>query len=171
MERREAAAALGGIPKPIRGIESNTWDTYQAQWCLKSNCKGPKTMSKVSIVDDATDDIEETGAERRRFNRTDLLVRIEYSTIDEMFSEFTRDINEGGLFIETEKPRPTGTEVAMRFNLPGSKEPLQTTGRVAWVRSAADDEPAGMGIEFDELSDEDRVRINTMIRSLRNGPS
>jgi len=127
-------------------------------------------MSKVSIVDDPTNGSEDTGAERRRFNRTELLVRIEYSTIDEMFSEFTRDINEGGLFIETEKPRPTGTEVAMRFNLPGSGEPLQTVGRVAWVRSATDDGPAGMGIEFEELSDDDRVRINTMIRSLRNGP-
>lgn len=128
-------------------------------------------MSKVSIVDAGTDEAEAAGMERRRFNRTDLLVRIEYSTIDEIFSEFTRDINEGGLFIETEKPRPTGTEVAMRFNLPGSDDPLQTVGRVAWVRSAGTDAPAGMGIEFDELSQDDRTRINAMIRSLRNGPS
>ena len=59
----------------------------------------------------------------------------------------------------------------MRFNLPGSNDPLQTVGRVAWVRSATTDEPAGMGIEFDELSEEDRTRINAMIRSLRNGPN
>lgn len=128
-------------------------------------------MSKVSIVDAQTDEVEATGIERRRFNRTDLLVRIEYSTVDEIFSEFTRDINEGGLFIETEKPRPTGTEVAMRFNLPGNDDPLQTVGRVAWVRSADANSPAGMGIEFDELSNEDRTRINAMIRALRNGPS
>ncbi|MFT5441518.1 MAG: hypothetical protein ACI8W3_000559 [Myxococcota bacterium] len=122
-------------------------------------------MSKVSIEDG----YELSGVEQRRFDRTELLVRVEYSTVDEIFSEFTRDINEGGLFIETEKPRPTGTEVAMRFNLPGSPEPLQTVGRVVWVRSASNDMPAGMGIEFDELTDEDRVRINNMIRSLRNG--
>lgn len=128
-------------------------------------------MSKVSIVDAQTDEAEPLGIERRRFDRTDLLVRIEYSTIDEIFSEFTRDINEGGLFIETETPRATGTEVAMRFNLPGSSDPLQTVGRVAWVRSATTDAPAGMGIEFDELSEDDRTRINAMIRSLRNRPS
>ncbi len=121
-------------------------------------------MSKV-IIEFAEDD-----AERRRFGRSDMLVRVEYSTVDEIFSEFTRDINEGGLFIETEKPRPTGTEVAMRFNLPGNYEPLQTIGRVVWVRSASDQEPSGMGIEFDELSKQDRDRINQMIRSLRNGP-
>ncbi len=133
---------------------------------------GYRSMSKVSIEDaqTPTGEAELSDAERRRFDRRDLLVRIEYSTVDEIFSEFTRDINEGGLFIETEKPRPTGTEVAMRFNLPGNDEPLQTVGRVVWVRSASADEPAGMGIEFDELSDEDRGRINNMIRSLRNGP-
>lgn len=127
-------------------------------------------MSKVSI-EVAGEGALEDDAERRRFGRSDLLVRVEYSTIDEIFSEFTRDINEGGLFIETEKPRPTGTEVAMRFNLPGNNAPLQTIGRVVWVRSASDQIPAGMGIEFDELSSEDRDRIDSMIRSLRNGPS
>jgi uncharacterized protein (TIGR02266 family) len=121
-------------------------------------------MSKVSIE-------ESTAGERRRTERTDLLVRVEYSTVDEMFSEFTRDINDGGLFIETEKPRPAGTEVAMRFNLPGSDQPVQTVGRVVWVRSAGGDSPPGMGIEFDELTRDDRQQINDMIRSLRNGPS
>ncbi len=128
-------------------------------------------MSKVSIEDGWNGATDAAADERRRFGRSDLLVRVEYSTVDEIFSEFTRDINEGGLFIETEKPRPTGTEVAMRFNLPGNGEPLQTIGRVVWVRSASDQSPAGMGIEFDELSSEDRDRINTMIRSLRNGPN
>ena len=126
-------------------------------------------MPKVSI-EFAGDCAPEDDSERRRFGRSDLLVRVEYSTIDEIFLEFTRDINEGGLFIETEKPRPTGTEVAMRFNLPGTDEPLQTIGRVVWVRSASDQVAAGMGIEFDDLTSEDRDRINSMIRSLRNGP-
>ena len=122
-------------------------------------------MSKVTI------ESCDTESDRRRTERTHLLVRVEYSTIDEMFSEFTHDINEGGLFIETDKPRPTGTEVAMRFNLPGSPEPLQTVGRVVWVRTGSGATPAGMGIEFDELTDHDRQRINDMIRSLRNSPA
>lgn len=124
-------------------------------------------MSKISIEEED----ESLGADRRRADRRDLLVRVEYSTIDEIFSEFTRDINEGGLFIETEKPRSAGTEVAMRFNLPGSHEPLHTIGRVVWARSAGGSAPAGMGIEFDELTKDDRERINDMIRSLRNSPS
>ena len=126
-------------------------------------------MSRVSIEDSQA--LDGSASERRRAERSELLVRVEYSTIDEIFSEFTRDINEGGLFIETEKPRPTGTQVEMRFNLPGGEEPLQTVGRVVWVKSAGGTTPAGMGIEFDELTATDRRRINDMIRSLRNGPS
>jgi uncharacterized protein (TIGR02266 family) len=140
-----------------------------SELACEPNCKGSKSMSKV-IIEVAGEGSSDDDAERRRFGRSDLLVQVEYSTVDEIFSEFTRDINEGGLFIETEKPRPTGTEVAMRFNLPGNHEPLQTVGRVVWVRSASDQVAAGMGIEFDELSSEDRDRINSMIRSLRNGP-
>ena len=114
---------------------------------------------------------QETAAEaeeRRRTWRTELIVRVDYSTIDEMFSEFTRDINEGGLFIETEKPQPTGTEVTMHFNLPGNQATVSTVGRVVHVTSGGDGMPPGMGIEFEELSAADRVRIDALIRSLRS---
>ena len=123
-------------------------------------------MARVSFE---TPNLSEEVANRRRTLRTELIVRVDYATIDEMFSEFTRDINEGGLFIETEKPQPTGTEVTMHFNLPGTDETLSTVGRVAHVTSGDELTPPGMGIEFDELSRDDRSRIDTLIRSLRIG--
>jgi uncharacterized protein (TIGR02266 family) len=122
-------------------------------------------MSRVSLESPEKD---EDSAERRRTLRTDLIVRVDYSTIDEMFSEFTRDINEGGLFIETEKPQPSGTEVTMEFNLPGSQGTVSTIGRVVHVTSGDHESPSGMGIEFEELSTEDRSRIDALIRSLRS---
>jgi type IV pilus assembly protein PilZ len=118
-------------------------------------------MSKVSV--------EEEGAERRRTERAELIVRVDYATVDELFSEFTRDINEGGLFIETAKPRPAGTEVRMQFHLPGSDEILQTIGRVVRITPGDEESPPGMGIEFDDLTTEDRQKINEIIRSLRIG--
>src|SRR6056297_1850264 len=91
-------------------------------------------MSRVSLNPVETGgDGTTPGAERRRASRASITVRIDYATVDEMFSEFTRDINEGGLFIETEKPHQPGTEVSMQFHLPGSQEVLQTLGRVVRV--------------------------------------
>ena len=126
-------------------------------------------MSKVSVEFREGPDPSDSQPDRRRSQRTNLIVRVDYSTVDELFSEFTRDINEGGLFIETEKPRPTGTEVAMYFNLPGSREVVRTVGRVVRVCSGEADSPPGMGIEFDELTHEDRQKINALIRALRIG--
>lgn len=108
-----------------------------------------------------------SGRERRRAGRSALTVRIDYATVDEIFSEFTRDINEGGLFIETEKPHLPGTEVSMQFHLPGTDEVVETIGRVVRVSRGGTGAPPGMGIEFDELNPDDRKRIDRIVRSLR----
>jgi uncharacterized protein (TIGR02266 family) len=106
-------------------------------------------------------------ADRRRSTRAGLIVRVDYGTIDELFSEFTRDINEGGLFIETEKPRPIGTEVCLQFNLPGSDRTVETNGIVVRIVGGSDDSTPGMGIEFEDLPPEARAHINQVIRTLR----
>ncbi|HTY18793.1 MAG TPA: TIGR02266 family protein [Myxococcota bacterium] len=111
----------------------------------------------------------ETQIERRRSPRSPLLVRVCYSTVDALFSEFTRNVNEGGLFIETETPSPTDTRVALTFQLPGSEEPIHARGRVAWVQAASDEGPAGMGVEFEHLSPDARGRIDALVRRLRAG--
>lgn len=124
-------------------------------------------MSKVSLCTAEVVSGSED-ADRRRADRAGVTVRIDYATVDEMFSEFTRDINEGGLFIETEKPHQAGTEVSMQFHLPGSGEVLQTLGRVVRVSSGHQASPSGMGIEFDELTADDRRKIDVIVRALRS---
>jgi uncharacterized protein (TIGR02266 family) len=123
-------------------------------------------MSKVRI--DWNIDAEVDGNDRRRFERTRFLVRVDYATVDEFFSEFTHDINEGGLFIETEKPHPAGTIVSMLFNLPGAEAPIQTFGTVVRISPGDGLQPPGMGIEFDELDGEARQRINAFVKALRS---
>ncbi|MBY0399048.1 TIGR02266 family protein [Myxococcota bacterium] len=132
-------------------------------------------MSKISVAGNAAwesgTEASSLQADRRRANRSALTVRIDYSTVDEIFSEFTRDINEGGLFIETEKPHLPGTEVSMQFHLPGSHEVVETVGRVVRVSAGGAGVPPGMGIEFDELKPDDRKMIDRIVRALRSGNS
>lgn len=121
-------------------------------------------MSRVSI-----ETVEDLAAEeRRRFKRAELVVRIEYSTIDDLFSEFTRDINEGGVFIETEDPQRIGTTVDLQFHLPGSTDPVKAAGVVVRISNGSDGEPIGMAVEFDSLPSATRERINDLIRSMRS---
>ena len=119
-------------------------------------------MSKVSV--EIADALVE---DRRRFERADLVVRIEYSTVDDLFSEFTRDVNEGGVFIETEDPQEIGTTVDLLFQLPGSTDPVKAAGLVVRNSDGSDGGPIGMAIEFENLAADARERINSLIRSMR----
>ncbi|MEM7410628.1 MAG: TIGR02266 family protein [Myxococcota bacterium] len=110
-------------------------------------------------------------AERRRSERVDLVVRVDYKTVDELFSEFARNINEGGMFVETETPPELGSPVALQFRVPGSEDPIQVMGRVARITEGDLQEPPGMGIEFEDLDEQSRDLINQLVRNLRVGAS
>ena len=112
------------------------------------------------MVEEAREDIQ-TFVERRQSARTPVTVRIEYETVDSLFSEFTRNINEGGVFIETRKPLGLEENVQLQFQLPGDEEPVKLSGRVVRVESS------GMGIEFGELDSIARERINQLVVQLR----
>ena len=105
--------------------------------------------------------------ERRRSERIELMVRVDYKTVDELFSEFARNINEGGLFVESDTPHPPGTRVDLQFKLPGGDEPVQVSGSVVRTSPGSADEPPGMGIVFDDLDPQTRQRINEMVRRLK----
>ena len=124
----------------------------------------------MSLVNVERVEVEEMPSpERRRFDREQFVVRVAYATVDDLFSDFTRDINEGGLFIPSDRPKPPGTEVSMRFTLPGSERIVETSGRVVRVSDGEGTEPPGMGIEFDPLSPETSSGVDQLIRSMRTG--
>ena len=106
--------------------------------------------------------------DRRKSPRTPAVIPVDYSTVDDFFSEFTTNINEGGMFVGTESLHTLGTEVTLQFRLPGDSAPCSVSGRVVWVRETADGEgPRGMGVEFETLDDETRSHINELVRELR----
>ena len=106
--------------------------------------------------------------ERRSSPRTDLVVRVNYQTVDDLFSEFARNINEGGIFIETENEQPIGTRVQLEFKLPGADRPIEVEGLVVRAEPSGSTEPSGIGIEFENLDAEVRQQINEIIRKLRS---
>ena len=105
--------------------------------------------------------------DRRRSERADVVVRVDYHTVDQIFSDFARNIKEGGMFVETDAPQALGTGVSLQFQLPGSEDPIEVHGRVVRHADGSSHEGAGMGIEFDELDDGTRERIGHLVRSLK----
>jgi len=127
-----------------------------------------ETMAKSSAQRIDTPNFIEK-IERRSSPRADIVVQVNYQTVDALFSEFASNINEGGIFVETENPQPIGTAVELEFKLPGSDQPVEVVGRV--VRTTEEGERSqvsGMGIEFESLSAEASQRIDEIIRELRS---
>ncbi len=111
-----------------------------------------------------------TAVERRRSQRTPVTVRIEYATVDALFSDFTRNINEGGIFVETDELVPLDEKVELRLRLPGTQELVHARGRVVRVEPASEGSAAGIAIEFEQLDAAARELINQAVRGLRQEP-
>lgn len=111
-----------------------------------------------------------TAVERRRTKRAPVVVRIEYATVDALFSDFARNINEGGVFVETDEAIPLDEKVDLKLRLPGSNELVNVGGRVVRVEPTTPSATGGIAIEFEQLDARARDLINAAVRSLRNEP-
>lgn len=107
--------------------------------------------------------------DRRRSQRERAEIRVQYESVDELFTEFTRDINEGGVFVATESPLAVEEPVELAFALPGGGESIRVTGRVVRVQTKEEHGVAGMAIEFDALDGPSRSAIDRLVRGLRSG--
>lgn len=105
--------------------------------------------------------------ERRSTSREPIKIPIDYSAVDVFFSEFASNINEGGMFIETDNPAELDDVVQLQMRFPELESPVQVGGRVAWTSDGKEDGPPGMGIEFLDLTAEARDTINQVVQKLR----
>jgi len=97
------------------------------------------------------------GEEHRAHPRVAVSVAIGLETESHFFSGLSGDISEGGVFVQTYRDLPVGSDVEVRFELPDGE--LTAHGRVRWHRSNSDSSPPGVGIAFEELDEEDREII------------
>lgn len=105
--------------------------------------------------------------DRRRTNRQSIKIPVDYSAVDSFFTEFATNINEGGMFVETESPADLGAEIQLYFSLPELDDPICVEATVAWISDGKAESPPGMGVEFSQLPDETQRKINGVVRRLR----
>lgn len=76
------------------------------------------------------------------------------------------NISEGGLYLRTVTPLPEGTVLHLKFTLPRDVEPMTVVGmvvRTSTLGKELDVEP-GMGIKFENLSENDRNRLKNFVQ-------
>ena len=81
-------------------------------------------------------------------------------------SYITLTIGEGGMFIETDKPRKVGEIIEPQLLLPGLVEPLPLKGKVVYsVQEEREKHPQGMGIKFLDMDPQTTTILSNYIQS------
>lgn len=76
----------------------------------------------------------------------------------------SRDLSNGGAFIASDILFEIGEELDLELTLPESQTRVRARGRVVWVnRRDEGDEVPGMGVQFIDLSDEDKAALAEFI--------
>ena len=92
----------------------------------------------------------------------------------QLFSEYTLNLSTGGVFLETKNLMAEGTPLAVEFVLPHRNIPISCKAKVAWVNHPAmirnPNLPAGMGIQFLDLSTESIEAIRSYIHEENLAP-
>lgn len=105
----------------------------------------------------------------RRADRLQHELLVAYRTVDGFITDWAVNISRGGIFINTRKPLAVGTTVRLIISLPDTAFPFDLTGRV--TRVSEFDNPSnqvpGMGIEFVDVDEEKRERIERFVDRLR----
>ncbi len=95
----------------------------------------------------------------RKHERMTAEIEVSFRHGRESFSHFTLNISAGGLFIRTDYPRMPGDVIQMRITLPNQKDIQDIHGVVRWANRDAAKGPLGMGIEYVDLSEHNRLAI------------
>ena len=101
----------------------------------------------------------------REKRRLPIRLSVTYGAVEGPANTFTKDINEEGLFLFTDKPLPETSQIHMLVSVPGKPNPLSLVGKVSHTILAADEEPPGMGIVFD-LDDAAREQLTQVIKEI-----
>jgi type IV pilus assembly protein PilZ len=99
--------------------------------------------------------------------RAAIALRVDYQRVNALFSDYTRNLSRGGLFLRTDHPLPVGTLFVFELVAPELDAPLQLAGEVAWSRevAAGGDEP-GMGVRFIFDGPDERAAFESRIEGL-----
>ncbi len=95
---------------------------------------------------------------RRGSPRLVLGIPIAYRAGGTIAAALTLNINRGGMAIRTTGPLERGTDVKLRFRLPGSKKDIDLDARVCWS-----DSKAGMGLAFTRVDAVDQTAIDDFV--------
>jgi hypothetical protein len=100
---------------------------------------------------------EEPGEERRRHERSRLIIDVFFNGDDLTGVASTKDISPGGLYMNTQAEIPEGSVLTLRIPVEGHD--VVCNGEVVYSNPGR-----GVGVTFQGLSDEDRAHLEEALK-------
>jgi uncharacterized protein (TIGR02266 family) len=97
---------------------------------------------------------------RRSSPRVTIGIPVSYRFGNTIAAALTLNISSGGLAVRTTSPLEPGTEVKLRFRLPGATEDVEPTARVSWV-----DRRLGMGLQFSRVTSAQQAKLDEFVEA------
>jgi len=101
----------------------------------------------------------EKANERRQYPRHFVRILVDYSASDTFLYDYSSDLSEGGIFIQTKNPLEKGDQLELRFTIPGKDRIFQVRAEVVWLNketaevSQEIDSEEALGDALDDLLD------------------
>lgn len=106
---------------------------------------------------DELNELAQSPDDRRRYDRSRLIVDVFYNGQDATGVASSQDISIGGLYLNTQASLPEGSALLLRIPLPGGQEVI-VNGEVVYVNPGK-----GVGISFQGLSAESRDLLESQL--------
>ncbi|MEZ4371680.1 MAG: TIGR02266 family protein [Polyangiaceae bacterium] len=126
--------------------------------------------NRVRESGESQPDVEEANpSNRRSADRIDVTWSVDCTTDDTFLYAAITNISALGIFVRTHQPLEVGTALTLRFAPPDADEPFVVDGVVQWinpVRPLAMSPNPGMGIQFVNLTAEQRERLVDVVHTI-----
>ena len=161
-------ASEGGGNIPVVMVTSAGSEEYKSR-CIDAGCDGiiTKPINRSLFLSFAKKYLD---VHERKEPRYASHIKIRFGEQrDMLLSDYTVNINTGGLFLSSPKMLPVGTQLFVEFSLPGIDKIVSCQARVAWVNEGMPplkrDLPVGMGLGFVGISLEEMNVIREYIQN------
>lgn len=107
-------------------------------------------------------------SERRTHERVPVTWAVDCVAGDNFLYASIANIGAMGLFVKTRAPLAVGTEIELTF-APPDAAPFRLRGKVQWINPLhedGDNPNPGMGVQFFDLSNDDRERLVEIVRAI-----
>ena len=113
--------------------------------------------------------LEFTAENERSEERISATLKVSYNSYNEFITEYTTNVSNGGIFINTKRDHQVNEIVDLSLIVPGIDKPIIIKGEVIHIKiQDVPDEDAGVGVKFIEIDPESRKALIDFMKACNN---